>query len=175
MSVLATRVMAALTPTTTSAAPTRDPGELYVVWRLVEAQERNGGRVGAFSLLPGANTDPAWKNHCRDFSNFLRFGSSSLTPYEARTLAFGLGFTPDTGDQRISNNTAGDRVAFTARGLGAVESGQGILIDHRTILVGNVGSPWSLPSVSVRYLHDNDGSSSCTIDRVISPALVDGR
>lgn len=148
-------------------AAVRRTDELAVAWRLVEALERNGNVKGALSEV-GGKTDAAWPQNRADFVNFVREGQSSLTPYEARALANGLGFTVSDGAGRAGSLVAGDRVQFTAYGNGATEAGKGIVLDHRTLLVADVHN------VSVRYV--NEGTDHfCRIDRVTAGALIDGR
>src|SRR4051812_4163366 len=98
------------------ADPIRKPEELWVAWRAVEMTEQQGGRRDGKSYL---SDNPSFKTIEGDLKNFVNAGLSSLTPYEARSLARGLGYddvggNPYQPNVPISNGTftAGDRVAL---------------------------------------------------------------
>ncbi len=126
-------------PVTTKPAATvkvpaavRDAGELNAAWasvRLVEAKiaTRNPG-YDALVQSPDFQG-----NLSRDLQNFVQFGKSSLTPYEARQVGNGLGFR-DVGGFGYGNtpttwgaHTRGDRVEVVIDG----EKRRGILADIR--------------------------------------------
>lgn len=113
-------------------AAVRDAGELNAAWasvRLVEAKiaTRNPG-YDALVQSPDFQG-----NLSRDLQNFVQFGKSSLTPYEARQVGNGLGFR-DVGGFGYGNtpttwgaHTRGDRVEVVIDG----EKRRGILADIR--------------------------------------------
>ncbi len=114
--------------------PKRLDWELNVAWRAVEMVEKASGwgRSGEGVLKdrdtpgrpPGHNTDFA--RISPDLKNFLAKGTSSLTPYEATRLGFGLGVG---GTQRVEDAERrlpyqrGDRVTFEVPGEAGKRSG----------------------------------------------------
>jgi hypothetical protein len=110
----------------------RLPHELGVVWHSVEIVENKI-----------ATRNPGWDalkesgdfqgRHAGDLANFLRYGRSSATCYEARQLGQGLGWR-DVGGYGYGNNpktwkqyTRGDRVEVSIGG----ETRRGLLVDVR--------------------------------------------
>jgi hypothetical protein len=100
-------------------AAERNPNELAVAWRAVEAVE---GAQDAFPVLlerdPGSHLpplSPAVAALLPDFKNFVSLGNSSLTPYEARELVLGLGAEGE-GSWTSAHLRSGDRVAVEVSG-----------------------------------------------------------
>lgn len=147
-------------PTLTSI---RKEFELSVAWRVVEMVERAQSRHGALAAQSGLLSDEL-KPLLVDLSQFLQHGTSSLTGYEARKIAQGLGFAirPDVHTAKIH---AGDRVEFSFAKDGKSEFGRGLMLDESTILVSEEG----------RFFLRSFNEPACTLTRLISPALQDGR
>ena len=124
-------------------APLRDGGELSVVWRTVEMLERHEGRADGVGMLkerpvPGWGTAQSPVNaRFRDepapqLKDFLDFGKSSLTPYEATQLGMGLGFGGTwhiETSEKARPYQRGDRVSFELTGAdGKTSPGCGIAV-----------------------------------------------
>lgn len=108
------------------SAAVKKPGEMQVVWKLVEQVERLGlNGSNDKHLLDVISKDP---QTARNFSNYLRGNpnpkgpaTSSMSPYEANKLAEGFGLGPANKAGLIRDSarkdgfTIGDRVTVTYR------------------------------------------------------------
>lgn len=153
----------------------RDAAELWVAWRCVELVEgmRNRGEdpCGRLCIGPSAlavpSPLPAFAQYANDLANFVTFGRSSLTPYEARTLSLGIGYRPATR-RSTTGLSAGDRVSFSATGVGLYAQGRAIMVDQHTLLLADRGR------LLVTRLRPFEPSNPVKATLLVS-ALLDGR
>lgn len=151
--------------------PVRDGHELDVVWRSVRIVEGQvAGRNPPWDALVN---NPHFKGGlANDLRNFVSFGKSSLTPYEARLVGNGLGYR-DVGGHTYGNTpvtkngyTRGDRVEITLPD----EHGQPSV--HRGIIadIDHSGELRVLSATADGFRLDRTPDA-----KIITPALNDGR
>lgn len=148
----------------------RTPSELAVVWRAVEAlQAAPADASGSREVSPQVRDRLSG-----DMANFLRFGSSSLTPYEAfaaSNIFAGRQDFPSVGDVRISRQDPralrlGDRVAFGRIG----DATQGIVVAVNGDSFGGVLVLWATHHGEIK----RSMVSMRDVNTRVTGALMDG-
>ncbi len=152
----------------------RKPGELAVVWKAVRMVEA-GQLLNERSSRERPKVNPQFVKLAGDFKNFLQYGQSSLTPYEANMLMVGL-YHPGFQRQATSLNapfTSGDRVQVTFSINGQHTQTHGIVADGgKSVLTVQGDDILSLP-IKDWFRHGSlDGPVSVT---KLSPAFIDAR
>ena len=149
----------------------RDSGELWAPWKAVSLAERPGNRHDGRSYL---KDQPDAQKIKTQLENFIQKGTSSLTPYEAQTLAKAIGYDDIAGShleprRPVTNGklTVGDRVQLTENGVkqtGIVaEVETGTRAATAQVLIADDHSPSGLKLKSVKN------------PKVVTPAFIDGR
>jgi hypothetical protein len=175
------QLVAVFRPGTGAPAPRRDPAELGVVFRSVELVEQSGSTPPLIEREPsdgqGPHVNAFFRDHlAADLKNFIQYGASSLTPYEASLLQFGMSISGHSRSEQSRRFRSGDRVEvsignWVTRGIvlqtSAVEAG-----DASTVLINDHGR---FAAISIVTALDGAATGSNQITRVISRGLIDGR
>lgn len=166
--------------------PTRIDWELTAMWRAVQIVEGDGSSRQGTGLLKEAPT-PGWGTNQNppvnatfrdqispDLKRFITLGSSSLTPYEATRLSFGLGFGGTyhvEPSERAKGFTRGDRVELTVTHGGRTETTRGLVVPGGVL---GVDANNQYRFYAPEYDNGAPGRDKVVITRVLSSALNDG-
>lgn len=166
--------------------PTRIEWELNAMWRAVRIVEADRGPRQGTGLLKeaptpgwGVNQDPPVNTTFRDqispdLKRFLALGTSSLTPYEATRLSFGLGFGGTyhvEPSERAKGYTRGDRVELSVTHQGRTETTRGIVVPGGVLAVD---SNDQYHFYAPEYDNGAHGRDKAVIQKVLASALNDG-
>jgi hypothetical protein len=153
----------------------RDLGELAVVFRCVELVEKSSSASGIPVLVDedGGPHAPPVNPEFRDklspnLKNFLRLGTSALTPHEVRELALGLNQTGPSFVVANSHYRVGDRVEIKDVD-GSVKRGivLSALPDSEAILTVGANDRYTLAFATP--------SGPVHVTKLVSSAFLDGR
>jgi hypothetical protein len=165
-------------------APVRIDWELDAPWRairMVEGDRSSNRGVGTLkeAKIPGwadnfVNTDFR-DNVSPNLKKFLTLGKSSLTPYEATQLAFGLGLG-GTGHvepiEKAKGYTRGDRVELKVTAPdGKTSTTQGIVVPGGVLTV-EASNQYKF--YAPEYDNGTQGRAKVVISKVVAGALNDG-
>lgn len=166
--------------------PVRTDWELNAAWRalrIVEGDRSSRGGTGLLKEAPtpgwGTNQLPAVHAEFRDaispdLKKFIASGKSSLTPYEATRLAFGLGFGGTyhvEPSEKAKGFTRGDRVELSVTHEGRTEKTRGLVVPGGVLAVDSNNQ---YRFYAPEYDNGSAGRDKVVIKKVLAGALNDG-
>ena len=179
------KTAATAAPTLARPPPVRTGWELEAPWKalnMVEAAGRNGPGSLKENAVPGWGTNqPAVNTNFRDnvapdLKAFINGGKSSLTPYEATQINFGLGGGGTwavTDREKASGLTRGDRVQLAVTHPdGTSETKSGIVVNDGGVLTVDKSGRFAV--VSPQYDNGTQGRDKVVIAKITAGALNDG-
>lgn len=170
----------------TRAPPSRIDWELSAMWRAIQMVEsdtssRHGTGLLKEDAVPGWGSNQAAVNTrfreeiSPDLKNFIELGKSSMTPYEATRLAFGLGFGGTNHvepSEKPKGYMRGDRVELSVTRNGTVRTTKGIVVPGGILAVD---SNRKYRFYALEYDNGTQGRDKVVINKLLAGALNDGK